>query len=92
MMAYYDKRVGRTLYKFADDEHLAHCFDALRQHIMCVSDMTIEGNWTSPEPEKADPVVVSPWGSWHVCRNYEELKEWGEKNKAWNLTVLGDYL
>ncbi|KAF7195122.1 Oxidase ustYa [Pseudocercospora fuligena] len=56
--------------------HLAHCVDDLRQLIMCFADNDVvpylkpEGN-IQPMPE---------FSRWKKCRNFESLRQWGEKN------------
>lgn len=50
--------------------HSAHCFDYLRQSIMCNADTTLEGK-----------TEVGPgWGSKHQCKDYDALLEWANKH------------
>ncbi|PSN75083.1 hypothetical protein BS50DRAFT_480838, partial [Corynespora cassiicola Philippines] len=58
-----------------DPAHARHCFDYLRQSIMCAADSNIE------------PIVnelngISGWGNQRVCRDFEGLAEWAERWKA----------
>ncbi|KAF2096000.1 hypothetical protein NA57DRAFT_78771 [Rhizodiscina lignyota] len=55
-----------------DAEHAAHCFDYLRQSIMCDADVTLEGN------NSAGP----GWGSTHVCKDFESIQRWGNEMAA----------
>ncbi|KIX97042.1 uncharacterized protein Z520_07156 [Fonsecaea multimorphosa CBS 102226] len=50
-----------------DDAHLAHCFDYLRQGLMCSVDTSLEGNSTE---------YGEGWGSVHVCKDYSKIVDW----------------
>ncbi|TKX23757.1 oxidase [Elsinoe australis] len=52
--------------------HSAHCFDYLRQSIMCAGDTTLEGK------TEAGP----GWGTPHECVDYDALLDWANKNAA----------
>jgi hypothetical protein len=53
-------------------EHSAHCFDYLRQSIMCAGDTNLEGkSETGPG-----------WGSEHQCVDYDALLEWANEHSA----------
>lgn len=56
-----------------EDEHIIHCFDYLRQGIICAADSTLEGNNTSTD------------GVHHVCNNFDALKAWATENGAKNV-------
>ncbi|KAK9424046.1 putative Oxidase ustYa [Seiridium unicorne] len=56
-----------------DKHHLAHCFDYLRQNILCAADPSLEGNKT------ATP------GAHHVCNNFGALKAWAIEHAAPNV-------
>lgn len=65
---------GRTLLdinlpEHAQESHVRHCIDLLRQTLMCHPDTTVE---------VADPETdgVAGFGVTHVCRSYEELRKW----------------
>jgi len=50
--------------------HMDHCFDYLRQSIMCCGDTALEGTETTfPEGVGGS----DGWGARHLCKNYEEL-------------------
>lgn len=51
-----------------DMDHISHCFDYLRQAIMCAGDMSME----SPAIEKSKDGMnhINGWDSSHVCRSY----------------------
>jgi hypothetical protein len=52
--------------------HSAHCFDYLRQSLMCAADTTLEGK------TEAGPGM----GSIHECTDYEALLAWANENSA----------
>ncbi|KAM3413687.1 hypothetical protein BST61_g10380 [Cercospora zeina] len=53
--------------------HLGHCFDYIRQGIMCCGDTALEGAATTfPEGVMGS----DGWNAKHVCKDYEEVKEW----------------
>jgi hypothetical protein len=51
--------------------HAAHCFEYLRQAIMCSADTTLEGKTGEPGE-----------GSMHECVDYEALLGWANENAA----------
>ncbi|ETS86198.1 hypothetical protein PFICI_00026 [Pestalotiopsis fici W106-1] len=62
-------RLGDDTFPF-DDNHLAHCFDYIRQGLLCAADSTLEGNNTMTD------------GAHHVCNNFNALKDWAADNAA----------
>jgi hypothetical protein len=50
--------------------HSAHCFDYLRQSIMCAADTSLEGK------TEAGP----GWGSKHQCTDYDALLAWANEH------------
>ena len=59
--------------------HSEHCFDYLRQSLMCAADTTLE------EMEVVDGEVLDRtdgWGAVHKCRSFEAVFEWAEKHRA----------
>ncbi|KAF2114047.1 hypothetical protein BDV96DRAFT_600787 [Lophiotrema nucula] len=67
--------------------HIDHCFDALRQSIMCSGDLSpVPYNWV-PSKGKA----LGTLGVAHTCRNYEALVEWAlepERDiRGWNVSI-----
>lgn len=52
--------------------HSAHCFDYIRQTIMCAGDTTLEGK------TEAGP----GWGSVHECVDYDALLGWANEHSA----------
>jgi hypothetical protein len=63
---------GRT-----DDDnpvHAAHCFEYLRNNILCSLDMTLEGSQST--------IADKSRGQAHVCRNREEAVKWIEERRV----------
>jgi len=59
--------------------HLTHCFEYLRQSIMCCGDTALEGQATT------FPVGVTGsdgWDATHVCKNYDEVYDYLEERRA----------
>ena len=55
--------------------HLRHCFDYLRQALLCAADSTLE-------PWSEELGGVTGWGVERVCRDYGELKGWVEERRT----------
>ncbi|KAK3400716.1 hypothetical protein B0T20DRAFT_151705 [Sordaria brevicollis] len=55
--------------------HLMHCWDYLRQGIMCNADTTLE--WIYPPDETGS----TGWGYQHTCRNFQAVFEWAERHR-----------
>jgi len=49
--------------------HSTHCYDYLRQSIMCAADTTLEG--------KSE--VGPGWGSKHECKDYDAVVAWADE-------------
>ncbi|KAI1419162.1 hypothetical protein F5Y12DRAFT_287732 [Xylaria sp. FL1777] len=60
--------------------HSAHCFDYLRQAIMCAADTNLEG----------DTDAGPGWGSDHQCTDYDALLAWANEHGAmrWRTGLL----
>lgn len=54
--------------------HAAHCFEYLRNSILCSLDMTLEGSQST--------MADKTRGQAHVCRNREEAVAWIEKRRV----------
>ncbi|KAI8936756.1 hypothetical protein NX059_006003 [Plenodomus lindquistii] len=60
--------------------HINHCFEYLRQAVMCAGDVALEGAATTfPEGELGDRGGSDGWDAKHVCRNYGEVREYLER-------------
>lgn len=52
--------------------HIRHCFEYLRQSIICLADSNLEEmNYTARG--------VSGWQTERTCRNFKELSEWADE-------------
>ncbi|CZT10174.1 uncharacterized protein RAG0_14715 [Rhynchosporium agropyri] len=59
-----------------DAPHTTHCWDYLRQSIMCCGDTSLEGR--SPTSKNQ----TSGFGNVHVCKNYREVYAWIEATRV----------
>jgi hypothetical protein len=69
--------------EFNITKHLEHCFDYLRQGIMCAADPTIESVHHNVGSSRDDG-----WGNTHVCRSWDALKGFVESRRASDLSGL----
>jgi hypothetical protein len=84
MSGFIDKLVMKILNRdFSLDEgalgHNDHCFNYLRNALMCCGDTTLEGQAQTPELKGV--AGTDGTGAVHVCRNYEEIVSWAERRK-----------
>ncbi|KAL7946384.1 hypothetical protein V8C42DRAFT_352618 [Trichoderma barbatum] len=68
-----------------DDHHLNHCFDYLRQAIMCTGDTTLE-KVVADEKGVLKP-DIDGWGTIHECKSWNMLYEFAESRRV---KVIGD--
>ncbi|KXX74465.1 hypothetical protein MMYC01_204469 [Madurella mycetomatis] len=59
--------------------HLSHCFEYLRQSIMCCGDVALEGQHTTFPPNSTGS---DGWDAKHVCRDYGQVLEYLERNRV----------
>ena len=64
--------------------HVGHCFEYLRQSIMCCGDMALEGEQTTfPEGWRGS----DGWDAKHVCKDYSQVYNYltdnRENDKHW---------
>ncbi|TQV96996.1 hypothetical protein IF1G_04236 [Cordyceps javanica] len=71
--AYWNARGGQ--FDEIPPEHLIHCWDYLRQSIMCAGDTSLE--WVNKE----ETFQTSGWGFQHTCKNFDAIFEWTESNR-----------
>lgn len=61
-------------------EHLEHCYDAIRQTLMCYSDITpLPWKWVEEAQEAKEVAQVV-----HTCRDFEAVRQWGKENAVVN--------
>ncbi|KAF7551987.1 hypothetical protein G7Z17_g4615 [Cylindrodendrum hubeiense] len=59
--------------------HVTHCLDTIRQVLMCNVDTAVLGQvWATKE----DPMAFPDFNTRHMCKNYDAVREWGEKLQA----------
>ncbi|KAK0371439.1 hypothetical protein CLIM01_11203 [Colletotrichum limetticola] len=59
--------------------HLQHCFEYLRQAIMCAGDVALEGTQTTFPPGFTGS---DGWDAKHVCKDYKQVYDYLDKNRA----------
>ena len=59
--------------------HIHHCFDYLRQSIMCSGDMTLE---SSAVEDDGSRITVDGWGVSHQCKNWDSIWEYMLNNHS----------
>lgn len=59
--------------------HITHCFDYLRQSIMCAGDTTLEGRTYDSDGAE----IPIGWGSYHECKDWEQIKGWADARQPW---------
>ncbi|KIM98361.1 hypothetical protein OIDMADRAFT_43379 [Oidiodendron maius Zn] len=74
-----DKLSGELL-KHAHSEHVGHCFDYLRQAIMCAADLSLE--WAGQTASGTPLATVDGWGIPHKCRSWDQAFEWTLEHRA----------
>lgn len=62
-------------------DHTAHCFDYLRQAILCAADTTLEPGGTSKKLANGD-LVATGAGVVHTCRDWRQVYNWLEKQHS----------
>ncbi|KAF2267867.1 hypothetical protein CC78DRAFT_576410 [Lojkania enalia] len=64
--------------------HMTHCFEYIRQAIMCAGDVALEGAATTfpDDPEQGDRGGSDGWDAKHVCKNYDEIYAYLEQETA----------
>ncbi|KAL1897922.1 hypothetical protein Sste5346_003774 [Sporothrix stenoceras] len=72
MMAYNDAVLGTP----TDVDHARHCFNYIRQTIMCVADTTLEG--VNPDSERPETARV---GAHRVCKDYSQVQAWAQAHR-----------
>jgi hypothetical protein len=59
-------------------EHLEHCYDALRQSLMCTADITpLPWKWVEAENKAKEVAKVA-----HTCKDFEAIRHWARINQV----------
>ena len=53
--------------KLLEADHIHHCFDYIRQSLMCAGDMAMEWPRTEPDGRR---IAVDGWGVPHECKSW----------------------
>ena len=66
--------------------HLPHCFDYLRQAVMCAADTSLEPTHIVPgsEVDGVPSRSVGGWGVTHLCRKYKDVWEFAKDHRYRN--------
>jgi len=65
--------------------HADHCFNYLRQAILCAADTTIEASQQTKRPDGKSDAGASGMGMTHTCKDWTQLREYLEENdREWN--------
>ncbi|CAD6446913.1 3ae1a250-aadf-473e-9b7e-67ae259eaffa [Sclerotinia trifoliorum] len=74
-----DKNLSDKSAQESNREYIGHCFDYIRQSLMCSADMTIE--WAMEMPDGKPPFTIDGWGITHNCRNWDDVLKWMAEHK-----------
>jgi hypothetical protein len=66
--------------------HLQHCFEYLRLNIMCSGDVALEGAETT-FPDGFDG--SDGWDSKHICKDYSQVYDYMDQNRANDKVWIG---
>ncbi|KAL1877503.1 hypothetical protein Daus18300_002490 [Diaporthe australafricana] len=66
-------------------KHVGHCFDYVRNSLMCCGYVAFEGQGSDIE----DPGTLGE-ASYHVCKNYDAIKAWAQASRATNMEGFSD--
>lgn len=75
-----DENLSDSAAQESEKEHTSHCFDYLRQAMMCSADMTIE--WAMEMPDGKPPLTVDGWGITHMCRDWKHVLKWMGEHRS----------
>ncbi|KFY58773.1 hypothetical protein V496_05976 [Pseudogymnoascus sp. VKM F-4515 (FW-2607)] len=70
----------------AAENNLGHCFDYLRQAIMCTGDTTLETALMNDDGELVPG--FDGWGDVHECRSYETIYDFAQAHRVNDETCL----
>ncbi|OMP82637.1 hypothetical protein BK809_0006947 [Diplodia seriata] len=69
---------GHPSTKKALGPHITHCFDFIRQALVCFADATLEP-FLEEDGVTLQPRGSSGWGVTHKCRNFDALVDWAQE-------------
>ncbi|KAJ4370254.1 hypothetical protein N0V86_008991 [Didymella sp. IMI 355093] len=79
-------RAGNTTVDEHELVHNDHCFDYLRNAIMCMADTTLEGQIEGQDWD--GETGTDGTGAMHVCRNWDEVVRWAEGKRLYDVAHL----
>ena len=59
--------------------HMGHCFDYIRQALMCAGDTTLEQATVLPGRNVS---TVDGWGIAHQCKRWDDMVDWTLEHHA----------
>lgn len=65
--------------------HTGHCIDYIRASLLCSADTALEGQTSTT----TRPGTLGE-GSYHVCKDFDQVKAWAEKERASNMVGFGN--
>lgn len=71
--SYYALRRGETYHDPGGHHHMAHCFDSLRQYVMCTAGDTPLYTWGG---------LTSADNQLRKCRDWDRLRDWATERTA----------
>ncbi|KAK5108716.1 hypothetical protein LTR62_007863 [Meristemomyces frigidus] len=90
----YYRNLGHGAFQNSDyilQKHMSHCLDIIRQQLMCSVDIGVMGQvWFQPALA-ANPEAYVDFNTEHVCRNFEDIRDWAEKHQG-PAEIPADYL
>lgn len=68
-------------------KHNDHCFNYLRNAVMCAADTTLEGQIVRDDHDPSVPGTDGT-GAMHVCKNWDEVVRWAEGERLYDKAHL----
>jgi hypothetical protein len=59
-------------------DHATHCFEYLRQALMCAADTNLEDTYPYVDEDGKAFLATDGWSSEKICRDFEAVREWAE--------------
>ncbi|KAG9185550.1 hypothetical protein G6011_06881 [Alternaria panax] len=72
------KLADPSFMEFLNSDHLAQCFDYVRQSLMCAADSNLETGVLHEQANGHLSHEITGWGFPRVCRDFEKVKSWVE--------------
>lgn len=65
-------------------EHIEHCLAYLKDSLVCCGDTAFEG-----QSSKTDLPATSGFGSYHVCKDFDQILAWSSSHRFTNMSGYG---